>query len=221
MWRFLFILYTLSTFTAAAAIDTDALNAQQSFATFAYKNNPSVDASTLMIKAKKDTSGIVLRLDNSTSSPRNITISRKKHCADLTKKGSPNKQRCQGRPEPLVRISVALTPSDGFYTCKASVAPVNSQDALDNYEIITFSTKSADLARMAPPIVEGGKSNDSFTTMTYHLPQDVDGNTHSIRVTTDLADLPKFTISGKTNETTTFVLIYDKDAATPRSVKVS
>lgn len=214
MWYFLFILYTLSAFTAAAAVSTEALNARQSFAMFSYRENPTAGQHTLMIKAKKDTSGIALRFNDSKDSPRNITILRKKECAGAKRtEGGAKNHRCQNRPEPVAQVVFTRNPSGHLYTCTVSVAPVSDQDA-SNDANITFSTKSAALPNMASPIVD--IIDGRVATITYNLPQDIDGNTRSIRVSADLDDLPQFFISGETNASTTFRLVYDKDAPRPR-----
>ena len=200
-------MYALSgAYAAFGAVDTEALNAYQSFVKFA-----QVDQSfsrVLKINSVENDSALALQLSNKSQHnlPSTLLIAR----------------RGDNTCTPYTRIVIMTAPSDDNYTCKVSVEWNHNNTSLpQTYAEKSFVTKSADLACMNLPKIDIPEGGCGFTEITYTLPQDIDGAVYSLCVSMFLSALEDISIALKKQtspliEVPVFMLIYDKGQVTPR-----
>lgn len=197
MLNFICILVcTLSCFYATSgAIDTHALNSQQSLAKFSYVKRGS-SSRTLVVQSLKNASSIEVRTTEDHGHPSSIQVYR------------------NGDSKPIAEASMEAIRINQTYIFKTSVHPHGNLFS-------SFGTTLENLQDITPPTVSLDKDVAMFQ---YNLPRGADGKFYSFCVTIGLDNLPTFIFSGKESakantKLPSFMLAYSPKSKTPEILR--
>lgn len=177
----------------SSTIDTDALNTQQSFAKFSYKNKPGMD--TLTIQSLKDPSKLVIACaGDGTLYSRQINV-------------------CRNEEErPILWANIGHESPD---LCVASVcaSDPNTPCALTTCGNLYIDTKREDFKGSKHPTVEIAEDG---AVVTYNIHQGEKSFAFCIKVYSE--NFPQFMLSGTIGETPRFSILFKTETRTPKII---